>query len=527
MVGLALLLVGLGCSGSSGDRDAGPTDAPSPEVGAPDAGLPDVAQPDTLQPDSWAVDAPGPDTVPAADMAFFWGADVSAPEAGSCTGGLARSFGKKGVYDWVAATLDSAGNAVVAMHFDTSGDTIGGLTLTNKGKEDFFLAKMDRCGNYHWALTVGGKGRERITNLAADPLGNIYAFGIFEDTVAFGKHAVTAMKTGSAFLAKLSPAGQFLWVTTFGPYESKAVSRTCDTMIWDLAFDASGNVFMAGRVSGSTTLGSYTLTSKGHEDLLVAKLSPKGKVMWATSAGTDWSETATSIVVDSKGNSYITGYWNGCWYKWCLGANPLKLGSTTLTYSGCADVLVAKLDDAGKFQWGATAGTNWKDYGDSIQLLDSGDLVISGSHGSFYMFPPTSLPKFGGVKVKGTHKKGGFLAGLTGQGKFTWASVDSGSGSMLAPGPGKSLLMAGDLVTTLGSADAARIDATGKALKVFAPSGGYQHVGHQISYNAKTGALLHGAYQGAVGFGKHILTSKGTSYNDLDAYLWWLPPSQL
>ena len=130
--------------------------------------------------------------------------------------------------------------------------------------------------------------------------------------------------------------------------------------------------------------------------------------------------------------------------------------------------------------------------------------------------------------MQGSDKKGGFMARLTNKGKFTWASVNSGSGSLLSPGPGASMLMAGDLVTTLGSADAARLDPTGKILKVFAPSGGLQHRGHQITYNAKVGALLHGEYQGTMGFGKQILTSRGgTGYNELDAYLWWLPPSQL
>ena len=236
-------------------------------------------------------------------MATFWGQDISAPEAGVCSSGWARSFGKKGVRDWVVATLDSDGNAVMAKPFSTSGDTIGGLTLTNKGKTDFLLAKIDSCGKYHWVLTVGGKGQDRIANVAADQQGNTYVFGHFEETVSFGKHTVKAMKTGSVFLAKLSPAGEFLWVITFGPYESKAVSRTCTTEIWDLAFDASGNVYMAGRIGGATTLGNYTLTSQGHEDLLVAKLSPKGKVLWATSAGTSWSETAHGIVVDSKGRT--------------------------------------------------------------------------------------------------------------------------------------------------------------------------------------------------------------------------------
>ncbi len=111
-------------------------------------------------------------------------------------------------YDNASSTgVDASGNTYITGIFSSSTLTIGNTTLTNKGKNDIFLAKYDTGGNVVWAKSDGGKGDDIAYSLAVGASGNTYVTGGFcSTTLTF--QFTTLMNTGLSdiFLAKSDSA---------------------------------------------------------------------------------------------------------------------------------------------------------------------------------------------------------------------------------------------------------------------------------------------------------------------------------
>ncbi|XWK88153.1 MAG: SBBP repeat-containing protein [Phormidium sp.] len=133
-------------------------------------------------------------------------------------------------------------------------------------------------------------------------------------------------------MTKLDSSGNVAWAKSFG-------STNYDKG-YGITTDSSGNVYTTGFFYGSATFGTTTLTASGGIDIFVAKLDSSGNVAWAKNFGGNLGETASSIVTESSGNLYTTGYFNG----------SATFGSTTLTSLGSYDIFVAKLDSSGNVE---------------------------------------------------------------------------------------------------------------------------------------------------------------------------------
>ena len=98
---------------------------------------------------------------------------------------------------------------------------------------------------------------------------------------------------------------------------------------------------MTGYFEGSATFGQgqanqTLLTAAGGSDIFVAKYNSSGALQWAKRAGGTVDEAGYGIAVDSSGNSYVTGYFEG---SATFGAG--EANQTTLTAAGSNDVFVA------------------------------------------------------------------------------------------------------------------------------------------------------------------------------------------
>ncbi len=113
-----------------------------------------------------------------------------------------------------------------------------------------------------------------------------------------------------------------------------------------VAVDMDGNTYITGRFGGNTTIGYTNLTCQGSFDIFVAKLDTDGIWQWAQSIGGAGDDIIGSISVDTDGNVYITGSFNG----------SVGFGITNLTSQGYYDVFVAKLNTNGGWLWVQSAG---------------------------------------------------------------------------------------------------------------------------------------------------------------------------
>ncbi|TGE23943.1 T9SS type A sorting domain-containing protein [Hymenobacter aquaticus] len=113
-----------------------------------------------------------------------------------------------------------------------------------------------------------------------------------------------------------------------------------------LASDAAGNTYAAGSFTGSITIGTTTLVSRGLSDGYLVKYTPTGTVAWVFSFSTASNELATDVALDAAGNAYVTGTFTG--------PIPLTTNGLQLTSINTASkVFVVRVSPQGVPQWAA------------------------------------------------------------------------------------------------------------------------------------------------------------------------------
>ena len=115
---------------------------------------------------------------------------------------------------------------------------------------------------------------------------------------------------------------------------------------YSIAVDSSGNVYTTGSFNGTVDFdpgtGVENLTSAGGSDGFISKLDSSGNYVWAKSLGDTGFDYVRSIAVDSSGNVYTTGNFNGT-----VDFDP-GAGVENVTSNGSNDVFVLKLTPSGE-----------------------------------------------------------------------------------------------------------------------------------------------------------------------------------
>jgi len=276
--------------------------------------------------------------------------------------------------------LDSDGNSYVTGYFRETA-IFGATTLTGNGYYDIFVCKLDINGNFLWAMKAGSDLWDEGYSIAVDIAGNCYVTGFFDGTASFGATTLTSSGEFDIFVCKLDADGNFLWV--------KQAGGTGYDGGLDIAVDSAGNCYVTGYFEGSVSFGATTLTSSGELDIFVCKLDPNGNFLWAKQAGGIDGDCGYSIAVVSNGNSYVTGdfYGTACF------------GDITLTSSGYSDIFACKLDPNGNFLWANKAGGIDKDYGESIAVDSAGNIYVTGWFEGTAIFGATSLTSNGDYDI--------------------------------------------------------------------------------------------------------------------------------
>jgi hypothetical protein len=130
---------------------------------------------------------------------------------------------------------------------------------------------------------------------------------------------------------------------------------------------------VAGSFQGTVTLGSFTLTSAGGTDGIVARLSPAGVWLQAASLGGPEDEAITAVAVSAAGAVWVAGGFN----------NTLALGGVVLTGGGALSafyngMFLASWDASGR--WQHVAQANSLVGVDRILPEANGDVLLVGNY---------------------------------------------------------------------------------------------------------------------------------------------------
>lgn len=298
----------------------------------------------------------------------------------------AKQLGSSNTDVSYAVTSDAAGNIYTLGGFNGTADfdpNAGTSNLTANGSgRDIFISKLDASGNFVWAKRMGGTSNEYAYALALDSGGNICITGTFEGTANFDTGAGTANLTsagwGDIFICKLNADGDYLWAKGMGAnvFMNNDEGRA-------IAVDASGNICVAGRFSGTVDfdpgLGTTNLNSSSGGNF-VCKFDASGNFIWAKNI----SATITSIALGTSGKVYTTGNFSGT-----VDFDPGS-GTTNLSSPGNSDVFVNVLDASGNFVEAQRIGGTTSDNGNGITTDAAENIYIIGSFTGTVDFDPSS-----------------------------------------------------------------------------------------------------------------------------------------
>jgi hypothetical protein len=224
----------------------------------------------------------------------------------------ARAFGGKDWDESRGIALDSQGSVYTTGFFKDTVDFdpgTGVYNLVSAGKTDVFITKLDNNGNFIWAGRTGGSNDDWGNSITYYNNGSIIYSGFFSNYMCDldpGPNTTTVLAShGStdAFITKVTPMGQLSWVRIFGG--SSADQSMC------VRADSSGNIYSSGCFQGTADFdpgpSSLLKSSLGINDAYVLKLNSLGNLLWAKTFGSSKWDFATSLFLDSQGNSYVTG----------------------------------------------------------------------------------------------------------------------------------------------------------------------------------------------------------------------------
>lgn len=343
--------------------------------------------------------------------------------------------------------VDSTGNVYTTgyfsgtVDFDTGSGTAN-LTSVFVG-DDGYVCKHDSNGNYVWVEQFHGSASfgAHPQAITLDSTDNIYTTGSFNGTVDFNPGSGTTAFTSAAlkpdiFVCKLTNSGSSVWADQLGGNNQNNVGS-------GIAVDGSGNVYSTGFFTGSADFdpgpSSFVLStpSTSVQNIYVSKLDKNGSFVWAEQMSGTANGAGQGITVDSTGNLYYTGYFQGT-TDFDPGTGTHNLSSV----SGSKDAFGSKLDTNGNLVWLAPFAGTSTDIGQAITLDSFGEVYTTGQFTGTVDFDPGS----GTANVKTTFFPDVFVSELDNSGNYVYAGA-LGDGNLTNLGTGIAVDHSGNIDT--------------------------------------------------------------------------------
>ncbi|MBF9240017.1 SBBP repeat-containing protein [Hymenobacter sp. BT683] len=285
-----------------------------------------------------------------------------------------------GTWDWAVAMGGAGSDQAAGVAIDATGRIfisgsfsqqmqLGPVHLSSQGSMDVFVAQISPQGTWQWAVAAGGSGLDRAVALATSPTGDVVVGGQFAGAATFGTHQLMSNGGGDAFVARLASTGVWQWVIGAGSFDNDETSA--------LALNAAGEIYATGYFSNTVRFGASLLSGRGMDDAFVGKLSRGGQWQWATAATSTNTAYGKGITVDPAGGVFVTGsFWGDAQF----GATRLtSIGATRLTSNSSDDGFVARLNEAGQWQWVTVVASDNLESIIGIALDRMGKLFVAGT----------------------------------------------------------------------------------------------------------------------------------------------------
>ena len=284
---------------------------------------------------------------------------------------------------WITTLGDSGTDDAQGIAIDSSGNIIVIGYAVSSGQADIVIAKYNSSGTNIWIKYIGGVGYEEGNGVVTDSSDNIYITGY------------NPTNSRDILIAKFDSSGNLQWQKILGG-SARDLGR-------GIAIDSSSNVYVCGETQS---------VGQGGKEMVISKYNSSGTFQWQRNLGGSGVDIAYGIAVDSSNNVYFTGltssggsgneelvvakYNSSGTYQWqkFLGGTSLDeghgisidssdnvyiTGLTNSTGSGSYDILIAKYNSSGAVQWQRTLSGSGTDQGTDV-TTDSSDNVYVGGY---------------------------------------------------------------------------------------------------------------------------------------------------
>ncbi len=318
-----------------------------------------------------------------------------------------------------SVATDLIGNSYITGSFQGTIDFDPGSNMdfhSSNGDLDVFLLKLDPAGNFLWVKTFGGTGTDEGISITIDPFGNLYMTGHFSSSVDFDPGPdTTELQSAGSYDVFISK------INTSGNFLGvwKIGGGSIDEPT-NIVTDMDGKIYLSGYFSGSSdfdpdSLVDFNLTSAGSQDIFIAKIDSSGDLIWAVNMGGASGDRGQSLSVDLAGNVYSTGY-----FASSADFDP-GAGMATLTSNGAGpDIFISKLDASGNYVWAKSIGSTNGDRGFGITVDGAGNIYATGVFTGTVDFDPdttsTNNLTAGGANAV-------YVLKLNNAGDFRWAKA--------------------------------------------------------------------------------------------------------
>ncbi|MES2565907.1 MAG: T9SS type A sorting domain-containing protein [Bacteroidota bacterium] len=342
----------------------------------------------------------------------------------------AQSIGSNGSLIIGSVCTGTNGNIYVCGTF--SGPTLmfgtTTVSLTANTISNLFIGCFSSSGSALWVNKYGtspspyGVSAKSCYYSPSD--NSVCMTGTFTGTLTIGSTTlINSTTSNDIFLTKLSVApfsASPTWAIKAGSSSSSDVSER-------VRIDKQSNIYVAGSfqpVTGSTTTIGATLTTKGGQDLFIAKYNSSGAWQWSQSFGsTSGVDFLYDMALDTAGSVFVTGSYNSN-----LLFNTF-FGTSTLTAVGGSDVYVAKWASIGLYSSSVKIGSSaGNEAGYGLGSDDKGNIYLGATYsGSSLAIGSTTLTNSGG----GIN---GFVTKISSSLAFKWSRSSMGAGSVSMKG---------------------------------------------------------------------------------------------
>jgi hypothetical protein len=256
-------------------------------------------------------------------------------------------------YDWAYSVQQTSdGGYIVAGGTESN---LTGDVGRNHGGEDFWVVKLDECGDVIWQKCLGGSSNDVVYGNIQQTFDGGYivaGWTVSNLTGDVGRNHGGA----DCWVVKLDGSGEITW--------QKCLGGNSDDYALSVQQTSYGGYIIAGGTESNLT--GDVGQNHGGEDYWVVKLDPSGDIAWQKCLGGSSWEYAVGIQ-----QTFDSGYI-------VAGLTESNLTGDVGRNHGFIDYWVVKLDGSGEIIWQKCLGGSSIDDAESVQQTADGGYIVAG-----------------------------------------------------------------------------------------------------------------------------------------------------